>query len=581
MRCAHFGSANLIITEGSGTRRGCFKIGVSIAWSCGIKVDDCLVAKRYVGLRRDDLMLLPPDVREWLPVDHWVWLLLDVVEQLDTSALHRRAKLGGAGRCPYDPDMLLAVLFYAYLGGLRSSRKIEQRCREDVAFMVLSGLCYPDHVTLARFRKAGDAVMDDLFDQVLALCCKAGMGNLEHVAIDGTKIAADAARSRSRDADGLRGAGRRWLDEAATVDGDEDVRFGAGRRGDELPEELRDPARRRQVVAELIGQADADPDRRRGRRRGRKARDAERALALADELQAEAQARAEDCLQQPEARVAKLEGALAKIRGEVQARADDRARREAEAAEQGRSIGGTRPVPVDEHVHVRKAKARVERARRQLAQRRAAQVEATGTRNLTDPDARFMPVPTGGFILGYNAQLAVSADHLILDYDPVQDPGDDRQLVPMFAHLQQTLLMLRAATGNPDLRIGYASADAGYASEANLAAPGPDRIIALGKRTNIAGEEPPTSPPGEDATATATMAWLLSTPEGRARYKKRGATVEPVNGHLKQARGLRRFARRGKTAARAELALAALANNLARLFTVQTAKTQTPATTTR
>jgi transposase len=545
-----------------------------------VGIDDCPVAKHYVALHRDDLMLLPPDVREWLPVDHWVWLLLDVIEQLDTSALHRRAKLGGAGRCPYNPDMLLAVLFYAYLGGLRSSRKIEKRCREDVAFMVLSGLCYPDHVTLARFRKTNDAVMDDLFDQVLALCFKAGMGNLEHVAIDGTKIAADAARSRSRDVAGLRGAGRRWLNEAAKADEDEDARFGADRRGEELPEELRDPARRRQVIAELIEQADADPDRRRGRRRGRKTRNGEQALALADAVQAEARARAEAGLHQPEARVAKLEGALAKIRGEVQARAEDRARREAEAARRGRSISGPRPVAVDEHIHVRKAVARVEKARQQLAQRRAAEVEVTGKRNLTDPDARFMPVQTGGFILGYNAQLAVSADHLILDYDPVQDPGDDHQLAPMFERLQQTLDMLREATGDPGLRIGYASADAGYASEANLAAPGPDRVIALGKRHNIAGEDPPTSAPGQDATETAKMAWLLNTPEGRARYKKRGATVEPVNSHLKQARGLHRFARRGKTAARAELALAGLANNLARLFTVQTAKTKAPTTVT-
>jgi transposase len=521
-------------------------------------------------------MLLPPDVREWLPVDHWVWLLLDVVEQLDTSALHRRVKLGGAGRCPYDPDMLLAVLLYAYIGGLRSSRKIEKRCREDVAFMVLSGLCYPDHVTLARFRKDSDVVMDDLFDQVLVLCFKAGMGNLEHVAIDGTKIVADAARSRSRDVGGLRGTGRRWLDEAAKADERDDARFGEGRRGDELPEELRDPARRKEVIADLIERAAADPDRRRGRRRQRRARDGERALALADELRAEAQARVEVELRRPQARVARLEGALAKTRGEVQSRVDERARRESEAAARGRSISGPRPVAVDEHIHVRKALARLEKARQQLAQRRAAQIEVTGRRNLTDPDARFMPVRGGGYIVGYNAQLSVTADYLILDYDPSQNPSDAQQLVPMFGRLDQTLIMLREAIGNPNLHIGYTSADAGYASEANLTAPGPDRVIALGKRDNITGDDPPTSPPGQDATATAKMAWLLSTPEGRARYKKRGATVEPVNSHLKQARGLRRFARRGKTAARAELALAALTNNLARLFTTQTTKTTTP-----
>ena len=92
------------------------------------------MAKHYVALHRDELMLLPPDVRDWLPVDHWVWLLLDVIEQMDTSALHRRVKLGGAGRSPYDPDMLLAVLFYAYLGGLRL--ECSRSCRHSVTLLV-------------------------------------------------------------------------------------------------------------------------------------------------------------------------------------------------------------------------------------------------------------------------------------------------------------------------------------------------------------------------------------------------------------------------------------------------------------
>jgi hypothetical protein len=441
--------------------------------------------------------------------------------------------------------------------------------------MVLSGLCYPDHVTVARFRKDNDAVMDDLFDQVLALCFRAGMGNLEHVAIDGTKVVADAAPSRTRDADGLRGTGRRWLNEAAAADEEEDGRFGEGRRGDELPEELHDPARRRQVVAELIEQAKADSDRKRSRRRVRKARAGEQALALADELQDEAQTRAEVDLRRPEANLARLERALVKTRAKVQAQADDRARREAEAAELGRTICGTRPVPVDEHTTVIKATARVEKAQAQLAARQAAELEVLGKRNLTDPDSRFMAVKGGGFILGYNVQIAVSGDHLILDYDVVQTSSDNHQLIPMFESLEQTLVMLRQATGNPHLRIGYACADAGYASEANLAAPGPDRDIALGKRHAIAGENPPTQPPDADTTATAKMAWLLSTPEGKARYHRRGATVEPVNGHLKDNRGLRRFSRRGRVAARAELALSGAVNNLARYLTFVTIKRKT------
>jgi transposase len=519
-----------------------------------------------VRLRRDDLMLLPVDVRDWLPVDHVVWFLLDAVEALDTSALHRRAKLGGAGRSPYDPDMLLALLIYAYAGGLRSSRKIERRCGEDAAFMVISGLCHPDHATIARFRKDNDAAMEEMFTQVLALCGRAGMGSLEHVAIDGTKIAADASRAQTRDADGLRKVARRLLDEAAMVDEEEDARFGQA-RGDELPEELRDPARRREVIDELVKQAAADQDRARGKARAGKAGKAERALALVDELEADADEVARADLERPQARLARSEAALAKLRAEVAVRTEERAGREAAAVADGRTLPGARPVAVEEHSHVRAARARVERDRQNLARRCDAVVEVTGKRNLTDPTSRFMPATGGGFVLGYNCQLAVSADYLILAVNVVQDPHDTDQLKPMFERLDSAVDTLREATANPHLTVGKALLDAGYASADNFLADGPDRLIALGKRSKIAGDEPPTSPPGEDAPPRQKMAWELSTPEGRKAYKKRGATVEPVNSHLKDQRGLRRLSRRGITAAKAELLFASLTTNLLRLFT--------------
>ena len=519
-------------------------------------------------MRRDELMLLPPDVRDWLPVDHVVWFLLDAVAALDTSSLHRRAKLGGAGRSPYDPDMLFALLIYSYAGGLRSSRKIERRCGEDVAFMVISGLGRPDHATIARFRKDNDAAMEELFTQVLALCGRAGMGSLEHVAIDGTKLVADASRSQSRDVDGLRRVARRLLDEAAAVDEDEDARYGPA-RGDELPEELRDPARRRQVIDELIKQAASDKDRARGRARAGKAGKAGRALALADELTVDAEAVAQANLERPRARLTRSQATLAKIRAQVKASNVERARREAAAAAAGRTLPGARPVPVDEHSHVRKAAAAVHRNEQDLVRRGEQVVEVTGKRNLTDPDSRFMPVQGGGFVLGYNAQLAVSADYLILAVNVVHDTYDTDQMTPMFAQVNQAVGALREATGNPDLAVGQALLDAGYASADNFLAPGPDRLIALGKRDKIAGDEPPISPPGEDATPRQKMAWRLSTPEGRKLYKKRGATVEPVNSHLKDQRGLRRASRRGITAVLAELTLAALTTNLLRLHTTR------------
>ena len=512
-------------------------------------------------------MLLPPDVRDWLPGGHVVWFVLDAVAAMDTSMLHRRARLGGAGRCPYDPDMLLALLIYAYAGGLRSSRKIERRCREDAAFMVISGLCYPDHATIARFRRDNDEVMADLFAQVLRLCGRAGMVGLEHVSVDGMKIAADASKGQSRDADGLRATARRLIDEAAKVDADEDARHGDA-RGDELPEQLRDPARRRQVIDELLKQARSDADRSRGRARARKADKAERALALADEIETDAMDRAADELEPAKARLARSETALAGLRADIQTRNEDRTRREAAAAAQGRTLPGTRPVPVEQHAQVRAAVARVHRDRQRL-QRQHAKVEASGKRNLTDPDSRFMPVTGGGFVLGYNSQLAVSADHIILAVDLTQDTGDTHQLVPMLDHLDRAVTTLRQATNNPDLTVNCVLFDAGYYSETNLTAAGPDRLVALGKRHRIAGQSPPTSPPEQHTTARQQMAWRLSTPEGKALYKKRAATVEPVNGHIKDPRGLRRFSRRGHTAAKAELTLAALTTNLLRLFSTR------------
>ena len=529
------------------------------------------MAKGYLPGLRDEPMLLPVDVRDWLPAGHVAWFVLDAVAAMDTAAVHRGRRLGGAGRAAYDPDMLLALLIYAYASGLRSSRKIEARCREDVAFMVVSGLRFPDHTTIARFRRDHDGVMEELFTQVLLLCARAGMGALEHVAIDGTKVAADASPSRSRDADGLRRVVRRVLDEAQATDAAEDAADTPVPGG--LPPELADPERRRRVIADLLEQVDADPDPGRLAARRRQIVTAQRAGELLDELTGEAAAAAGVDIQAARRRVERAEENLARIRAEVQARSDEHAERQAQAAAQGRSLPGARPVPVAEHSHVKGAAGRAERARARLAAKEQATPEpGTAKRNLTDPDARFMPTRSG-YLLGYNCQTAVSADHLILAVDVTNQPGDVEQLAGMLNRLETTVSTLRHATANPDLTIGTLLADAGYHSAANLDLPGPPRLIAQGKGHHPAGTNPPTDPPGPEATPTQQMAWQLNTPQGRRLYKKRASTVEPVNAHLKDQRGLRRFARRGHTAALAELRLAALTTNLMHLFT-----TTSPAT---
>ena len=135
---------------------------------------------------------------DWLPEEHLVWFVLDVVAQLDTAAFHATRKTGGVGRQGYDPDMLLALMIYAYSVGERSSRRIERLCVDHVAFRILCGQDVPDHTTIARFRSTYHDAFADLFAQVLRLCADAGMVKVGVISIDGTKIAANGSMSANR-----------------------------------------------------------------------------------------------------------------------------------------------------------------------------------------------------------------------------------------------------------------------------------------------------------------------------------------------------------------------------------------------
>jgi len=166
------------------------------------------MAKGYRPVRRDQPFLLPPDMREWLPEDDPVWLVIEAVDgHLDTAAFHAVRRTGGPGTAGYDPDMLVTLLVWAYASGVTSSRRIEQRCVTDVAFRVICGGNFPDHVTIARFRAAFPGVVESLFAGVLVLCAKLGMGRLGVVTLDGTKIAANASKAANRTRGGAAQAG--------------------------------------------------------------------------------------------------------------------------------------------------------------------------------------------------------------------------------------------------------------------------------------------------------------------------------------------------------------------------------------
>jgi transposase len=201
------------------------------------------MAYNFLACDRDQAFLPPPDLRDWLPADHLAWFILDVVDQLDLGPFLAAYRADGHGRAAYDPQMLLGVLLYAYCTGIRSSRQIERRCTEDIAFRVLAGNTTPDHVTIARFRVRHEQALAGLLIQSLRLCAVAGMVRLGLVALDGTKIEANAAERANRTHANLEEQVAELLAQAAEADRVEDQQHGAA-RGDQLPQALAGRAER-------------------------------------------------------------------------------------------------------------------------------------------------------------------------------------------------------------------------------------------------------------------------------------------------------------------------------------------------
>jgi transposase len=203
------------------------------------------VAQNFLVCDRDQELLLPPSLREWLPEDHLAWFVLDAVDEIDLSAFYGVYREDGWGRAAFEPAMMVALLLYAYAVGERSSRGIERRCREDVAFRVITANRLPDHATIARFRARHEQALAATFTQVLALCARAGLVSVGVVALDGSLLAGNASPGATRSYAAIRAEVDRMLTEAAETDAAEDERLGEA-RGDELPAELAGARSRRE-----------------------------------------------------------------------------------------------------------------------------------------------------------------------------------------------------------------------------------------------------------------------------------------------------------------------------------------------
>jgi len=431
---------------------------------------------------RDQVYLMPPSMKDWLPEDHLAFFVLDVVDELDLSAFYGAYREDGRGGAVYDPALMLAVLFYAYALGERSSRRIERRLREDVAFRVLAANEAPDHATIARFRARHQEAIAALFAQVLALCVREGLVETKVVAIDGTKMAADASELSNKTA---RQLAEQILREAEAIDRAEDEALGE-RRGDELPEHLAPGPARRARIKEALRQLDEDPNA----------------------------------------------GKLTSSGRERQA-------------------------------------------------------------NTTDPDSRKL-MSKGRYLQGYNAQAAVSDDQVIVAAEVTNNASDATVFEHMVGSAKENLEHAEAAAPETFLAdTGYWSTDAlnALGETTDLVVPpyrhakGDPEARQAALESLVAGEididetarrlgvkahrvrklAKAMTTPGSTEAWRRHMRARLDTEEGRALYRRRRVTVEPVFGNIKANLGFRRFTRRGITPVRSEWRLICSAHNLLKI----------------
>jgi transposase len=461
------------------------------------------VSKNFRTCSLDQPFLLPPSLQDWLPEDHLARFVAEVTNTLDLSKIFGfYGRRDGRGKAAYHPVMMVRLLLYGYCVGILSSRRIERASYEDVAFRYLAADQHPDHDTIASFRQQHLPALGQIFTQVLQLSGKAGLVKLGHVAIDGTKLKANASKHKAMSYERmeekekqLQAEVEKLLAQAAETDAAEDALYGKGKRGDELPAELK----RRESRLKKIAEAKAA-------------------------LEQEARERAE----------AEKKAAEEKL--------EERRKKE---QERGQKFGGRPPqVPDPEQ----------------------ARPEPKAQRNFTDPESRIMPdgAHKGSFVQAYNAQIAVDgAAQIIVAAEVTQQSNDKQQLAPMLAQVRQNL-GARPEAVSADA--GYFSEDQlndERVTEIDLyVATGRQKH----DQPEMPAVVQPGDPPAEPTSAVEKMKQKLKTEPGRALYKMRKAIVEPVFGQIKDARGIRAFLLRGLEKVRAEWELICATHNLLKLF---------------
>lgn len=469
------------------------------------------------AVERDQQWLMPPSVSEWLPSDHLAFFILDVVAELDLSAFYEGLRPDGRGGASYDPEMMLAVLSYAYCLGERSSRRIERRLTEDVAFRVVAGNQQPDHATLARFRRRHQEAIAELFSQVLGLCAREGLVASGVVAIDSTKVEAAVSLRQNRM---RRQIAEEILEEAEATDAAEDERFG-DHRGDELPPKWADRRDRRARLREALRQLDAEG-----------AADWESYVAEREEREAALGHKLPGRRPDPEAKYRER----GKQRQANVTDPDSRLLKDGKRFIQGYSAHAA--VAEDQVV----VAAEVATAAKDATQFQT--IVGAAEQNLAQAEAEPVGVlvADAGYWSAGNAAYEIQAEILIGPVRATQGITDptDRRLLGRKATLE--------CLERGELTLSEAAELMGVSKTWAR------KLLAAYRR-----QAP------EPAQARADMEERLRTEPGAAAYAKRKTTVEPVFGNLKANLGFRRFSRRGLDAVRSEWRLMCAAHNLLKL----------------
>ncbi len=494
--------------------------------------------KTYRPYSPEQSYLLPPSPREWLPEGHLAYYVLDLVDELDLSAIERAVQSKDPrGERPYSPRMMTAVLLYGYAIGVFSSRKIERATYDDVAFRVLAAGEHPHFTTINDFRAKHRVAFADFFHQVLEVCMSAGLVKLGHVAIDGSKMKANASKHKAmsyermqKEEARLKAEVERLIRQAEETDAAEDALYGVGQQPQDLPAELQRRETRRAKIREALGGL---------RREAGKARAAEH-VGLANELRTKAEAPTTS----------------PKKQGEFQTLA-------AQHDQQAADLDDDDPPPpaVDSDL-----------PRNTPPKKPSGEPKPKAQRNFTDPDSRIM-FKDGAVVQAYNAQIAVDEGTQIIVAAALSNQGPD---VEYFEP------MLRRVVDNCDAAPSKVTADAGYFSAGNVRAAesmGCEPYIAVGAHLRNGLPDDAKKPLNLESDDRALMRAVLSSPDGKAAYARRKATVEPVFGQIRSCRGIRQMSFRGLFKNRCEWLLICATHNVLKLWraVTRTAPPQLPA----